>query len=133
MLRRGRTLIAEKGLAKGYLWDDNGRVCSIGAISCVAREIDQNYNYIGRSYRDVRLMCPLGSAESKARQASLNYLKQAMGFALESDMYIGTWNDSHTDEEVLQAWDKAIALAEVDEDVVEIVDNAEAERLAVLA
>jgi hypothetical protein len=84
VLQTGRTLIETRGLAKGKAEDIEGRLCAVGGIT-----------------HQSRYLVP-------GMDEAFEYLARAIGVLPEG---IAIWSDSHTQDDVLSAYDKAIELA----------------------
>lgn len=88
------------------LEDDFGRRCSLGAIRHVATRdpITAQVQWFGGQV--------LAATDYLAEGMGLSHLAQVD--RLEA---IADWNDSHTHEQVMAAWDRAIELAKADEEI----------------
>lgn len=95
-LRRAKTELLRRGWCRGVSLNDRGEVCVMGALACAVGESPTATNPYPRG------------AYGPARQVFMG----AIGGAC-----ILTWNDEsgRTPEEVLEAFEAAIALAEQDE------------------
>lgn len=77
------------------LENDDGNVCSIGAVSR-AKGMDPNSDASHRWFM--------------TNPEELQFLSKAMD-GCPSSIYVSNWNDAHTEAEVLAAFDRAIQLA----------------------
>jgi hypothetical protein len=92
ILKNGRDALAANGLCQGLLTDERGQICSLGA-----------------------LMMGSGVAkENLLRGVTVNWPDPDLMAALERGLggNICLFNNIHSEDEVLAAWDRAIALEE---------------------
>jgi hypothetical protein len=127
ILKNGKDILLARGWCAKTLLNDVGNVCSVGGLRLGSRM---------SVYFDDK-----NSSEEYIRAQRI--LLQAMMLVDPARPYpwderwtvtqkVARWNDTHTQSEVFTAWDKAIELAEIEEEVVIMVDTAEAERLGEL-
>lgn len=110
-LTGARDLIAERGLSHGMYLDRNKQCfCSVGAIAYTRRRppIDDHvWAKFMPDVDDIRL------ARDEAGATAVRMLADAIGSTLMKDPFsdVFHFNDSSTKDEVLAAFDKAIATA----------------------
>jgi hypothetical protein len=128
ILKNAKGIILARGWCQKTLMNDVGNVCAMGGLRMGNRtSIYFDEERASPEYLRARnILLQAMMLFDRVEFPTATYENAA------DNQKIAYWNDRHTEEEVLTAWDNAIELAEIEEEVALMADMAEAERLGEL-